>query len=75
MTSLRLQVSENLDWEDACRRAAILLDEVSEKYAKLTGETTEMATRRGRSTTRYGITALYAAEKSTSSRARTATWP
>jgi len=35
MALLRIQVSENLDWDDACRRAAILLNEGSEKYVKL----------------------------------------
>ena len=32
---LRIQVSNDLDWEGACRRAAILLDENSRKFMKL----------------------------------------
>ena len=32
---LRIQVFENLDWDEACKRAAILLDENSKKFSRL----------------------------------------
>lgn len=32
---LKIQVSENLDWDDACRKAAIIIDENSEKFSRL----------------------------------------